>query len=159
MKHPPAEDLLRRLHGTDSYSACGFPSAAPSPAGTNARCLSVLPAVKPFAIFPVIRHLPEVCILSDYGTAAVRIITMRHSLSPASFTRTPIGVPCGSLSSGEEEYGLTVFRRFNNMMTQDLPVRRGNRRLCRTKADRPVRTPHLLVQACQRLWLVQTDDS
>lgn len=41
----------------------------------------------------------------------VRPITRRHSLSPLSFTRISISVPCGSLArcSGRE-YGFTVFR-------------------------------------------------
>ncbi|MDM8552767.1 hypothetical protein QUF72_21990 [Desulfobacterales bacterium HSG2] len=97
MKHPPAENFLRRLHGTDSYTVYGCPSAAPSPVGTNARCLSMLTAAKLFVIFPVIRHLSEVCALSGCGMAAIRIITMRLSLSPTSPARTPFGTPCGFL--------------------------------------------------------------
>ncbi|WP_207681262.1 hypothetical protein [Desulfonema magnum] len=28
----------------------------------------------------------------------IRTVTARHSLSPTSFTRIPVGLPCGSLS-------------------------------------------------------------
>jgi hypothetical protein len=47
----------------------------------------------------------------------IRPITERHSLSPSSFTRCPIGSPCGSLSldplglRGREDNRLTTFRR------------------------------------------------
>ena len=40
----------------------------------------------------------------------IRFITPWHSLFPPSFTRTAIGSPCGVPTSGEERYGLTVFR-------------------------------------------------
>ena len=40
----------------------------------------------------------------------IRAITARHSLFPASHTRIPIGVPCGSLCPNGREYGLTMFR-------------------------------------------------
>src|SRR5215213_3691387 len=38
----------------------------------------------------------------------IRTITARRSLSPHSFTRSPIGLPYGGLPQGEG-YGLTVF--------------------------------------------------
>ncbi len=40
----------------------------------------------------------------------IRLITKRLSLSPISFTRNPIGQPCGLLSRAWEDYGLTTFR-------------------------------------------------
>src|SRR5215813_6765081 len=43
------------------------------------------------------------------GSAPIRSITERRSLSPSSSTRTAIDSPCG-LSSHRERYGLTVFR-------------------------------------------------
>jgi hypothetical protein len=78
----------------------------------------VLTAAKPFLIFPVIRHLSEVCILSDCGKVrtAIRIITMRHSLPPTSSARIPFVHLTVSYLSAEEEYGLTVFRRFNDLL-------------------------------------------
>ena len=61
------------------------------------------------------RDQPEACSLSggvmlDRASTPIPAITARHSLFPASFTRIPIGVPCGSLCPGGREYGLTVFR-------------------------------------------------
>ncbi|WP_207679111.1 hypothetical protein [Desulfonema magnum] len=55
--------------------------------------------MKPFVIFPVIRHLSEVCALSGCGKVrtAIRIITTRLSLPPTSFTRISFGTPYGSL--------------------------------------------------------------
>jgi len=50
---------------------------------------------------------------SDFvkGSTPIHSITEWHSLSPSSFTRTAIDLPCG-LSSQRERYGLTVFRLF-----------------------------------------------
>jgi len=49
----------------------------------------------------VTKDQPEVCALSGRGISAcaapVRPVTGRHSLSPASFTRPVIGLPCGRL--------------------------------------------------------------
>ena len=42
-------------------------------------------------------------------------ITDRHSLFPSSFTRTPIGLPCGWRSCCQERYGLTTFRLLTGM--------------------------------------------
>jgi hypothetical protein len=56
----------------------------------------------------------EVCplsrgvILPDSATP-IRPITGRLSLSPSSFTRTPIGSPCGSLSQSGRSTGLPRF--------------------------------------------------
>src|SRR5579871_1670114 len=44
----------------------------------------------------------------------IRAIAARHWLAPTSFTRIPIGLPCGRLSSFEERYGLTMFHRDDN---------------------------------------------
>jgi hypothetical protein len=72
----------------------------------------VLTAAKPFLIFPVIRHLSEVCILSDYGknrypphykTAfASSDIPYPHPL------RYALRLPTSACY--EERYGLTMFR-------------------------------------------------
>lgn len=48
--------------------------------------------------------------MSDIFSTPIRAITARHSLFPASHTRIPVGVPCGSLCPEGREYGLTVFR-------------------------------------------------
>ena len=61
------------------------------------------------------RDQPEVCslsggVMSDISSTPIRTITARHSLFPASHTRIPIGVPCGSLCPDGREYGLTMFR-------------------------------------------------
>ena len=48
--------------------------------------------------------------MSDVLSTPIRAITARRSLFPASHTRIPIGVPCGSLCPEGREYGLTVFR-------------------------------------------------
>ena len=64
----------------------------------------------------------EVCPLSrrvmlPCGATPIRPITGRHSLSLSSFTRCPVGLPCGSLSLDPIGYGeggdnrLTTFRR------------------------------------------------
>lgn len=44
------------------------------------------------------------------ASTPIRAITARLSLFPASHTRTPIGVPYGSLCPDGREYGLTAFR-------------------------------------------------
>ena len=64
--------------------------------------------------FLVMRHRLEVCPLSRgvmlaYAATPIPLITRGLSLAPASSTRSPIGVPCGSLSH-REGYGLTKFR-------------------------------------------------
>jgi hypothetical protein len=48
-------------------------------------------------------------ILSEDSTS-IRPVTERPSLFPPSFSRTPIGSSCDSLSSYEGEYGVTTFR-------------------------------------------------
>jgi len=61
----------------------------------------------------------EVCPLARQGDVAtpIRPITERHSLSPSSFTRCPVGSLCRSLSldplglRGREDNRLTTFRR------------------------------------------------
>jgi hypothetical protein len=72
----------------------------------------VLPAAKLFVIFPVIRHLSEVCILSDCGinryphhynaAFAFSDILYPHPL------RYALRLPTSAYY--EERYGLTMFR-------------------------------------------------
>ena len=59
------------------------------------------------------KDLAEVCplsrgVMSPCGSTPILPITGRHSLSPPSHTRRPIGSPCGSLSQ-RETYGFTTF--------------------------------------------------
>ena len=53
----------------------------------------------------------EVCLLSQRSDVAtpIRSITERHSLFPASFTRYPNSVPCGSTCPEGRDNGLTLF--------------------------------------------------
>ena len=53
----------------------------------------------------------------DWPRAAIPIITIGPWLSPRSFTRPPVGFPCGRLSSTlkvEEKVGLTTFHVYTS---------------------------------------------
>jgi hypothetical protein len=112
------------------------------------------------------RHQREVCPLSRWGDVAtpIRPITGRHSLSPSSFTRCPIGSPCGSLSprppwfTGQgETTGLPRSADVPEWIGRiSTPVARHLRRRSSRPADLAT---HLLVQAVQQLALVLCDDA
>jgi len=78
------------------------------------------------------------------------------SLPPASLTRTPIGSPYGLLSQWER-YGLTTFRTstLDELGSACPPVARHLREMMR---EHLLLATHLLVQACQPLWLVGSHD-
>jgi len=86
----------------DVHQAVGLSSGIPSPRG--------LPQVL------MMRHQMEVCPLSrgmmlsgNPDAIPIPPITGWHSLAPSSCARSPIGLPCGSLSQ-REDYGFTTFR-------------------------------------------------
>lgn len=64
------------------------------------------------------KDLAEVCPLSRevmlFCSTSIRSTTERRSLSPLSFTRYLVGVPCGCLPR-TEDVGFTVFRMGNGM--------------------------------------------
>jgi hypothetical protein len=64
--------------------------------------------------FLVIKDLMEVCLLFAAADVSNRIfaVTAKRLLFPSSFTRHPVGAPCGllSLSRDKENVGLTLFR-------------------------------------------------
>lgn len=109
---------------------------------------------------PVFQHLVEVCLLShrmmlSCDSTPIRSITDRPSLSPRSFTRSPIGLPCGWLSISFLDGKLRAYHVPRLCQDEDdlssTPVvqhlRQGN--------AQPLNlTTHLLVQACQHLWPV-----
>jgi len=104
----------------------------------------------------------EICPLSRGAITPILPITGRHSLSPPSPTRRPIGSPYSSLSQIEREtYGLTTFRTSTTLRGL------GSASLPRVQHLRQVRHKHLyltlyllvqayqlLLEACQHLWLV-----
>ena len=78
--------------------------------------LSSIPSQRGLPQLLVMGHQMEVCplsrgmMLSGYPDAIpIPPITGWHSLAPSSCARSPIGLPCGSLSQ-REDYGFTTFR-------------------------------------------------
>lgn len=88
----------------------------------------------------------------------IRPITGRHSLSPRSFTRSPIGPSYDALSlaGGLRAYHVASLKPWRGLGPASTPVAR---RLRRASSERPVLATHLLVQACQHLGLVLGDDA
>jgi len=79
---------------------------------------SRIPSPRGFPHVLVMRHLLEVCSLSrgvmlSSDATPISPITGKPLLTPASFTRSPISLPCGSLSQREDD-GLTTFRASSN---------------------------------------------
>jgi hypothetical protein len=122
-------------------------------------------------------HQREVCRLSPRGDATpLRPTTGRPSLAPSSFTRRPVGWPCGSLSQGFTALG----RRRAYPVPSVSPCGEGRasapvvRQLRRRSSEPPVLTTYLVVPASpgaaprrtrpwpfseyQHLWLVLYDD-
>jgi hypothetical protein len=97
-------------------------------------------------------------VMSPFGSTSVRSMTQRLSLFPSSLTRNPINSPFGlpSLNSGE----ITGLPRSAYLSSDGLgavfpPV--GLR--LRQRISKSLNLPtYLLVQACQRLWLVSNYD-
>ena len=90
------------------------------------------------------RNQPEVCslsggMMSDISSTPIRTITARHSLFPASHTRIPIGVPCGSLCPDGREYGLTMFRMSDSWKVRCRLSPGGG--CCPCSGTRPVQRP------------------
>ena len=73
-------------------------------------------------------RIPFLCssLCAFCGSTPIRTITARPSLSPSSFTRCPIGSPCGSRSlgpvgvRGREDNRLTTFRRCTGVVRPHL---------------------------------------
>jgi hypothetical protein len=87
----------------------------------------------------------------------IRPITGRPSLAPSSFTRSPVGSPCGALSpkGGLRAYHVAP-RKPRGLGRASTPVAR---HLRRGSSEPPDLATYLLVQACQHLWLVLCDDA
>ena len=105
----------------------------------------------------VTRYPSEVCSLSGEASASIRLITRRHSLFRHSSTRTPITLPCGSVSPEGGVYGLTLFLdlRPGGLGSAYLPEEQ-RLRIGQRGSPIPVLLP--FGQAFQRLWLVYNDD-
>jgi len=93
----------------------------------------------------------------------IRTITVRHSLTPSSFTCCPVGAPCGLLSldptgcGAGETTGLPRSADVTEWIGRiSTPVARHLRRRSSVPPDLAT---HLLVQACQQLTLVLCDDA
>jgi hypothetical protein len=93
----------------------------------------------------------------------IRPITGRPSLPPSSFTRSPVGAPCGWLSPlpwCTKQGGLRAYHvaslKPRGLGPASTPVAR---RLRRVSSERPSLATYLLVQAYQHLWLVLCDDA
>src|SRR6516162_1437549 len=88
-------------------------------------------------------------------TTPIRPATGRRSLPPSSSTRSPLGSPYGSLSP---KGGLRAYRvappKPRGLGPASTPVAR---HLRRESSEPPDLATHLLVQACQHLWLVLCD--
>ena len=88
-------------------------------------------------------------------TTPIRPATGRRSLPPSSSTRSPLGSPYGSLSP---KGGLRAYHvappKPRGLGPASTPVAR---HLRRGSSEPPDLATHLLVQACQHLWLVLCD--
>ena len=89
--------------------------------------------------------------------APIRPVTGRPSLPPSSFTRRPIGSPCGgpTLAGGRRAYH--VASQEPSWVRPRLDA--GGAHLRRMSLKHPGLATHLLVQACQHLWLVVIYDA
>jgi hypothetical protein len=91
------------------------------------------------------------------GSTPIRLITRRLSLPPSSFTRSAMGLPCGSLSR------VGALRAYH--VPSEYPRGEGLISTPGVLHLRPMRlehrflTPYLLVQASQHLPLVLTHDA
>ncbi len=90
-------------------------------------------------------------------TTPIQPITGRHSLSPRSFTRSPIGSSYDSLSlaGGLRAYHVALLKQ-HGLGPASTPVARHLRRV---SSEHPDLATYLLVQAYQHLWLVLCDDA
>src|SRR5271167_412235 len=97
------------------------------------------------------------------GATSIRTISARPSLSPSSFTRCPVGSPCGSRSlsplvegqGGQQAYHVPPMHP-SGIGRICTPVARHLRR--RSSVPAGLAT-YLLVQAIQQLALVLCDDA
>jgi hypothetical protein len=110
----------------------------------------------PLISFPVIRTCRKSA-LFRVGYYPVSTVTARHPLSPASFTRTSFGLPCGPLSlSGEIRAYHVPHKYLNGPGVVCAPV---VRHLRWVGQGNPYLTAYLPVQACQPLRLVTCNDA
>jgi len=88
----------------------------------------------------------------------IRPITDRPSLPPRSLTRSPIGRSCDlpTPKGGLRTYHVALLKPLRGLGPASTPVAR---HLRRASSERPDLATHLLVQACQHLWLVLCDDA
>src|SRR5262249_1171094 len=108
------------------------------------------------------RHPREVSPLSrgvilPEGSTPIHSITERHSLPPSSSTRRPIGAPCGGPTprGGRRAYHVP---RMNHGWSRLCLFAGGSTATARERGS-PCTWPRtVLVQACQRLWLVGSHD-
>src|SRR6516225_4202734 len=94
------------------------------------------------------------------GSTPIRPITGRHWLSPSSFTRRRIGVPCDALS--RQVFLLGRRRAYHVPLVSRCGVGRASppvvRQLRRGSSEPPNLTTYLLVRAIQHLALGLCDD-
>jgi hypothetical protein len=96
-------------------------------------------------------------VISPGGSTPLRSITERPSLPPSSFTRRPIGPPCGGPTprGGRRAYHVP---RMNHGWCRLCLFAGGSTATARERGS-PCTWPRtVLVQACQRLWLVGSHD-
>jgi hypothetical protein len=104
----------------------------------------------------VTRDLAEVSPLSRRAPARIHPITGWHWLAPRSHTRTPMGLPCGALSpmGGVRAYHVPRML-LDGLGPAFSPATMSSAAVVTSLV---LRVAYLLVQACQRLWLVLGDD-
>ena len=92
-------------------------------------------------------------VLSPPGSTPIRPITGRPSLAPSSFTRSPVGSPCGllSLAGGLWAYHVPQVEHADGLGRASTPV---VQHLRVPSSEQHILTTYLLVQAYQHLWLV-----
>ena len=93
------------------------------------------------------------------GDVAARIlpVTERRSLSPHSFTHRANSVPCGSPAVTGSTMGLPSSTRISGWVGPVLYT--GGIVSMRSHTTKPLPAAHLLVQACQHIWLALCDDA
>ena len=111
---------------------------------------------------PVRRHPGEVSplsrgVMSPRGSTPVRPIAGRPSLPPPSFTRRPVGSPCGGPTRAGGRRAYHVASQESSWVRPRLtPVARHLRRM---SLQHPDLATYLLVRASQHLWLVFVYDA
>ena len=87
----------------------------------------------------------------------IRPVAGQPSLPPSSFTRRPIGSPCGGPTLAGERRAYHVPSQESSWVRPRLDAGGSSSR--RMSLKHPTLAAHRLVQACQRLWLVVINDA